>query len=133
MSEAAKEEFGDPLSRPFWRAAERGQLVVQRCVDCRRHQFYPRPFCLGCESDRIEWVATRGTGVVYSQTRLHMSAGPGFEPPYVVAVVQLDEGPRLVTNIVGVACAIGDRVRVAWRDRQGAPPVPVFEPIAGAR
>ena len=93
MSDAAKEEFGDPLSRPFWQAAERRQLVVQRCAACGRHQFYPRPFCLGCQSDRVEWVRANGTGTIYSQSRLHMSAGPGFEPPYVVAVVQLDAAP----------------------------------------
>jgi uncharacterized protein len=133
VSDAAKEEFGDPLSRPFWRAAERRQLVVQRCVACGRHQFYPRPFCLGCQSDRIEWVKANGTGTVYSQSRLHMSAGPEFEPPYVVAVVELDEGPRLVTNIVGGDCNIGDVVRVTWRDRVGAPPLPVFEPVRGGR
>jgi uncharacterized OB-fold protein len=131
VSDAAKDEFGDPLSRPFWQAAERRQLVVQRCAACGRHQFYPRPFCLGCQSDRVEWVGAKGTGTVYSQSRLHISAGPGFEPPYVVAVVELDEGPRLVTNIVGGDCRIGDAVRVTWRERAGAPPLPVFEPVSG--
>jgi hypothetical protein len=131
VSEDAREEFGDPLSRPFWRAAERRQLLLQCCATCGRHQFYPRPFCLTCQSDRVEWVPARGTGSIYSQTRVHMSTGPGFEPPYVVAVVQLDEGPRLVTNIVGGPSRIGDRVRVAWRERADAPPLPVFEPLTG--
>lgn len=107
--------------------------MVQRCVACGHHQFYPRPFCLPCNADRLEWVRVRGTGRVYSQTTVHMSAGPGFEPPYVVAVVELDEGPRLVTNIINGGCRIGDPVRVVWRERAGAPPVPVFEPIVGAR
>jgi len=52
---------------------------------------------------------------------------PELPPPYVVALVELDEGPRLLTNIVGAPCKIGDRVRLAWRTREGAPPLPVFE------
>jgi uncharacterized OB-fold protein len=57
-----------------------------------------------------------------------MSPGPGFTPPYVAAVVELDEGPRLTTNLVDGEFRIGDPVEVAWRARPGAPPVPVFRP-----
>jgi hypothetical protein len=125
-------DYGDPLSRPFWAAATRRVLAMQRCAACRAYQFYPRPFCLACGHDALAWEPAAGTGVVYALTEVHMAPGPEFKPPYVVAVVELDEGPRLVTNIVGGAAAIGDRVRVAWRDRAAAPPLPLFEPIGGA-
>jgi uncharacterized OB-fold protein len=131
VSDKAAEPFGDPISAPFWAAAERRELVLQHCISCGRHQFYPRPFCLGCDGDKLEWATAKGTGVIYSQSVVHMAAIPGFEPPYTVAVVALDEGPHLVTNIVGGDSAIGDRVRVAWRERQGAPPLPVFETMGG--
>ena len=118
--------YGDPLTVPFWEAAARRDLVVQRCQACGHHQFYPRPFCLACESADVTWVRTVGTGTIYSMTTVHMQIAPEFEPPYVVAIVQLDEGPRLLTNVVGGRSRIGDRVRITWRDREGLPPLPVF-------
>ena len=78
----------------------------------------------------MEWVASKGTGTVYSLTTVNVPVIPELEPPYTVALVQLDEGPRMTTNIVGGVCGIGDRVRVVWRDRPEMPPLPVFEPIA---
>jgi len=70
-----------------------------------------------------------GEGTVHSQTTIHMPLHPELQPPYVVAVVELDEGPRLTTNIVGGASEIGSRVRVTWQDRADAPPLPLFTPI----
>jgi uncharacterized protein len=124
--------FGDALTAPFWEAAARGELVVQRCRSCGAHQFYPRPFCLACDGDGLEWVATAGTGTVYALTTVHLRVDPALEPPYAVAVVELDEGPRLVTNLVGAPATIGDRVTVGWRERDGMPPLPVFEPQEGS-
>ncbi|MGF1609716.1 MAG: Zn-ribbon domain-containing OB-fold protein [Kiloniellales bacterium] len=132
MTELRNEPYGDPLSQPFWAAAERRELVVQRCRACGQHQFYPRPFCLACEGDSVEWVAAAGTGRVYSMTTLHVAANPDYEPPYTVAVVELDEGPRLVTQLLGNGTAIGDRVRVVWRERNCAPPLPFFEKLETA-
>jgi hypothetical protein len=131
VNEAAQAAYGDPLSQPFWAAAARHELVVQRCAACGHHQFYPRPYCLKCESDRVEWVKARGTGTVYTMTVVHMAPAPGFAPPYVAAVVELDEGPRLTTNLVEGEFRIGDAVEVTWRARDGAPPVPVFRPRSG--
>ncbi len=127
-SASAPPEYGDALTAPFWAAAARHELIIQRCRACGAHQFYPRPFCLACESSDLFWVGAAGTGTVYSMTTVHMQVSPELVPPYVVAIVQLDEGPRLMTNIVDGACRIGDRVRVAWRERPGAPPLPVFSP-----
>jgi uncharacterized OB-fold protein len=131
VTEPKDAAFGDPLSRPFWEAAGRRELVIQRCRACGQHQFYPRPFCLQCFRDELEWVRARGTGTIYSQTTVRAQIAPGFTPPYVAAIVELDEGPRLATNIVGGTPNIGDRVRVTWRERDGQPPLPVFEPLDG--
>jgi uncharacterized OB-fold protein len=121
-------DYGDPLSAPFWEAAVRHELIVQRCAACGAHQFYPRPFCLVCQSDDISWVPVAGAGTVYAQTTVHIQISPEFDPPYTAALIDLDEGPRLLTNIVAGETRIGDRVRVARREREGAPPLPVFSP-----
>jgi uncharacterized protein len=124
--------FGDPLSAPFWEAAARRELVVQRCTACGAFQFYPRPFCLACDATELEWARVEGGGTVYATTTVHMEVVPALAPPYVVAVVELDEGPRLTTNIVGGDASIGTRVRLAWREREDAPPLPVFTPEEAA-
>jgi uncharacterized OB-fold protein len=96
------------------------------------YQFYGRPFCLACQSDDVEWVRVAGSATVYSVTTVRMKVDVQLDPPYQVALVDLDEGPRLLARIEGGMCAIGDRVRVAWRTRDGAPPLPVFEPVRGS-
>jgi len=123
-----QEPYGDPLTVPFWEAARRRQLLIQRCSTCGNHQFYPRPFCIGCQSDGIEWVPAAGTGTVYTRTTVNVEIAPDLKPPYVVAVVELDEGPRLTTNLTDPELRIGDRVRVSWREREDAPPFPIFGP-----
>jgi uncharacterized protein len=115
----------DPTTTPWWRAAGEGRLLVQCCDACGAHQLYPRPFCLRCESRNVAWVASRGTGRVYSQTTVHVSVVSWLTPPYVVALVELDEGPRLLTNLVGPPCRIGDRVEVCWDVRDDLV-VPLF-------
>jgi len=125
VSERAPEPYGDPNTQPFWNAARERRLVIQRCDACGRYQFYPRPFCIRC-GGAVAWVDSRGTAVVYSRTEVHAEV-PGFTPPYVVGVVQLDEGPRFTTHLVGDRVAIGDRVRVDWRERpDGLPPLYIF-------
>ena len=123
------EVYGDPLTTTFWEAAIRHELLIQRCAACGHYQSYPRPFCLNCEGEDVGWVRAAGTGTVYSVTTVHLKVSEEFGPPYQVAVVELDEGPRLLTNIVGTPCQIDDIVRVAWREREKAPPLPVFRRI----
>lgn len=122
------ERYGDPTTEPFWEAAERRQLCIQRCRACGKHQFFPRPVCISCFGTEVDWVVVSGNATVYSQTTVRIPVTPELQPPYVVAVVTLDEGPRITTNLVGPPCQIGDRVRLAWRDREGLPPLPVFGP-----
>jgi uncharacterized OB-fold protein len=112
------------MTRQYWAAAAEHRLLVQRCAGCGHHQFYPRPFCLACSSRRIAWQQVTGRGWVYSLTTVRIPVHPDLPPPYVVALVDLDEGPRLLTNLAG-ECAIGDRVRVHWERRDDLV-VPVF-------
>ena len=116
----------DPFAFPFWEAARRHELVVQRCGACFHHQFYPRPFCLACDAASPGWVACAGTGTVYSVTTVHLPLVPGITPPYQVALVALAEGPRLLAGIIGRKVRIGEAVRLAWRERPDAPPLPCF-------
>ncbi|MEJ8570577.1 Zn-ribbon domain-containing OB-fold protein [Microbaculum marinum] len=118
----------DPTTETFWKACAERRLLVQKCADCGSHQFYPRPFCLECESNALDWVAVAGTGTVYSLTTVRVPVIEELTPPYEVALVDLDEGPRLLTNIIAGDAAIGDRVTLDWRERDGLPPLPVFRP-----
>ena len=120
--------YGDPVNAPFWEATCEHRLLFQQCDDCGHRQFYGRPFCLKCQSDALRWRQASGRGRVYSATCIHVSWIDDFEAPYFVALVDLDEGPRLLTNIVNGPAGIGDPVRLRWRERSGAPPIPVFEP-----
>ncbi len=122
----ADQGIADPTTEPFWQACLERRLVVQKCGDCGTHQFYPRPLCLACESTKLTWVEAKGEGTVYSLTTVHVPVSDDLKPPYVLALVDLAEGPRLLTNLEGGPAKIGDRVRLAWRDRDGLPPVPVF-------
>jgi uncharacterized OB-fold protein len=121
--------YGDPLTTPFWRAAERRELSVQRCLGCGHHQFPPRPHCVRCGGVELEWRRAGGEGTIYSLTVVRFPVAPELPPPYAVALVELDEGPRLLANLDGPPGPIGARVRVAWREREGLPPLPVFQVV----
>jgi uncharacterized OB-fold protein len=91
-------------SRPFWEACRQGKLLVQYCTQCQRHQFYPRLYCMHCGSNALRWVEASGHGVIYSYTIIHLNKSPEFinDTPYNVAIVQLEEGPRMLSNIVDI-------------------------------
>jgi len=96
-------------------------LTIKRCTACGKHHFYPRALCPHCHSDAVEWVDACGTGTIYSFTIARRPAGPAFkaDTPYVVAVIDLDEGARMMTNIVTSdveAVRIGQRVTVQYDD-----------------
>jgi len=117
--------FGDTTTAPFWEGAERRELLIQHCEACGAHQFYPRPFCLACDAPDPSWTTAAGRGTVYARTTVHIPVDPALEPPYVVGLIELEEGPRLVAALHGDP-AIGEPVRLGWREREGAPPLPVF-------
>ncbi|MDT0496145.1 Zn-ribbon domain-containing OB-fold protein [Algiphilus sp. W345] len=105
----------DPESAPYWTALRDGRLLLRHCRDCGRHHHYPRELCPHCGSDSLDWEAARGTGTIYSYTIARRPAGPAFKPdtPYVVAIIELDEGARLMSNLVTSdveAVRIGQRV-----------------------
>ena len=92
----------DPISQEFWDAAKRHELIIQRCKTCDEHILYPRQVCSNCLSSDLEWIKASGKGRVYSFTVVHQAVHPAFmgDVPYVFAVINLDEGPRIATNIV---------------------------------
>lgn len=112
-------------TRPFWEACARGELLYQRCASCGRAQFYPRAHCAACQAKGLEWRRSAGLGSVYSHTTVHRAPTPAFKPmvPYVIALVDLDEGFRMMMNVLDCApskVAIGTRVRVVFRESDGA-------------
>ena len=121
----------DDESRPYWEAARAHRLVLQRCGACGRHVFYARALCPHCHRDALEWVRAAGTGVVYSFTVVHRPASKAFADrvPYVVALIDLDEGPRLLSTLRvsdPAQARVGQRVAVAFEDL-GQVTLPVFE------
>jgi uncharacterized OB-fold protein len=127
-----------PAPRPtedgavYWDAVARHELVAQRCRVCARLRHPPRPMCPRCRS--LEWQEQRltGTGTLYSYAVLHHPRSSAFEYPVLVALVDLDEGIRIVTNLVGVAPAdvrIGMRVVVEFEPTAHGGTVPVFRRV----
>lgn len=107
------------MTRPFWDAARQRRLVHPRCVECLRAFFPPHLCCPHCRSTSWDWEESAGRGEIYSFSVVHRAPQPGFDLPYVIAVVDLDEGFELMTNIVQTAPAdvrIGQRVQVVWHE-----------------
>ena len=92
-----------PDTQPFWDAVKRHQLSLPKCKACGQLHYFPRPFCPHCFSWDLEWVRCSGKGKLYSYVINHRPA-PGFEEeaPYVIAVVELDEGPRMLSNLIDI-------------------------------
>jgi uncharacterized OB-fold protein len=99
-----KKPFPQPnvVSLPFWEAAKRHELQIQRCGSCGMYVFYPREVCPDCLSSDLKWVKVSGKGTIYSYTIAHAPTHPAFakDVPYVIAIVELAEGPHIFTNIV---------------------------------
>jgi len=91
-----------PETRHYWDGARAGELRLQRCRACTRAYFPPRPFCPRCASGDTEVFSASGRATLYSYV-IHERPAPGFDPPYAIAVVALEEGPRMMTNLVDVA------------------------------
>ena len=95
-------------TRAYWEGCGREELVLQRCRECKTVQHRPRALCVSCFSDSIEHFVASGRGTVHTYTVTEQNQAPPFREclPYVLAYVELDEGPRLLTNVVG--CEPGD-------------------------
>jgi uncharacterized OB-fold protein len=109
------------LTHPFWDGVRRHELLVQRCSSCGMLRHIPKPWCPDCLSQQFTWAPMNGAGHVYSYTVMHRAPASSFneELPYVVALVQLDEGVRMISNIVGCSpedVHIGMPVNVIYED-----------------
>jgi uncharacterized OB-fold protein len=109
-------------ARPYWDGCRAGELRYQACRGCKRVQFYPRALCAGCGGIDLEWRRSAGAGVVHAVTVVYRAPSEPFrgDVPYAVALVDLDEGFRMMANVVGgdpERVAIGDRVRVVFEAR----------------
>jgi uncharacterized OB-fold protein len=92
-----------PETQPYWDAAKRRVLLIQRCEDCGEHYFYPRPLCPRCLSRRVEWIEASGRGRLHTFVINHRPPRKfPVEAPFVIGIVELEEGPRMLTHIVGV-------------------------------
>lgn len=127
----------DAVSAPYWEAARRHRLVLQRCGECAAYQFPPLPACRSCHSTAVAWVEVSGRGTVFTFTVMHDTLIPGLEPPYVVALVAPEEAPalRITANILECSVAavrIGMPVGVCFQDLGGVT-LPQFRPRDRAR
>ena len=106
-----------PVSVPFWEGCRSQELRYQHCTDCGVANFPPTEHCRQCLSASLEWTRSVGAGEIYSWTVVHRPVTADFEPPYAPAIVTLDEGYQMLTNVVGIAAdalAVGLRVRVEF-------------------
>ena len=120
-------------TRPYWDGCKQHELRIQQCAACAHSQFYPRLYCTACMSERVEWVKASGRGTVLSFTIVYRPVTQAFaaDVPYVVALITLDEGPQLMSNVVGCApetVHIGMPVEVTFEDWTEEISVPKFKP-----
>jgi uncharacterized OB-fold protein len=121
-----------PLSAPFWAACGEHRLTVQYCEACQTRIFTPEPVCPACLNRELSWVDSPGTGTVYSFSVVHRSLHPALPAPYVVAVIDLDDGWSMVSNVVGMepsALRGGERVGVTFDDVTAGVTLPLFAPL----
>ena len=122
----------NPETQEFWTATAAGRLLLKRCHDCGAVIWYPRAICPECWSPRTEWFPASGRGRVYSYTVNHRGEGAyAGAVPYVLAYVELDEGPRVMTNIVAADAAelaVGLPVEVVFHDTGDGSALPRFRP-----
>lgn len=130
MPEQIPQITPDSDSQVYWEGIARGELRIQRCVACTRYVFYPRAICPHCFSDRLSWVAASGKGTIYSYTVAHQAFGSfAKEVPFVIAIVELEEGVRMMTRIIGTPrehIRIGAPVRVSCESIAEGPTLPYF-------
>ncbi len=131
-------DINEPDTREFWQATANREFRYQQCANCGTVVWHPRAHCTGCTNGDLQWQTASGLGNVYSFSVVRQSYHPFFRNlvPYVVAYVDLDEGPRFLTNVVGVAdpgedVHIGQRVRVVWEAHDEFN-IPLVEPVPAA-
>ncbi|MFM9938544.1 MAG: Zn-ribbon domain-containing OB-fold protein [Hyphomicrobiaceae bacterium] len=121
-----------PETQHFWDGAKAGDLLLQSCNDCSKTYFPPRPFCPKCGSRSVKTVKASGKAKLHSFV-IHHRPAPGFDPPYAIAVVELAEGPRMMTNIVGCpqtpeALKVDMNLEVTFEKQTDTISLPFFKP-----
>jgi uncharacterized OB-fold protein len=136
MNEHVGKNFPQPSPETavYWEACRQHQLKVQECKQCGHYQFYPRIICTNCMSEDVEWIEASGRGEVISFTivRRPVSRAYADETPYVVALIKLEEGPNLMSNIIECdveSVEIGMSVEVVFEDWSEEISIPKFRPI----
>nr|WP_294551520.1 Zn-ribbon domain-containing OB-fold protein [uncultured Rhodopila sp.] len=124
-----------PETQHFWDGARANALLLQRCDDCGKVYFPPRPFCPDCASRRVSVTRASGKATLYSYV-IHHRPVPGFTPPYAIAVVELLEGPRMMTNIVDCpqtpdALVLDMKLEVVFEPQTDSIALPLFRPAKG--
>jgi uncharacterized protein len=120
-----------PVTRPFWDGCAAGELRFQRCRGCRAAQFPPAEICRACLATDLAWERSAGLGTLYSWTVVHRPVTPAFSVPYAPAIVDLDEGYPMMTNLIGLtpdAITPGLAVRVEFHETGGGLHLPYFRP-----
>lgn len=122
-----------PEAAPYWDGAAQGVLRLQFCTACGTARFYPRHLCPSCGSSAVQWRDASGQGEVFSFTVVHRGPTAAFKSrqPYVVAMIDLAEGPRMMSNIIGddaLQVGIGDPVSVEFETRADMA-LPVFRRV----
>lgn len=122
-----------PGTRPFWEGTQAGELRLQVCGHCGTHVLYPRPHCPQCGAQSLSWVRASGRARLHSYVISHV-AMPGWSAPYVIAVVELEEGPRMMSNLVGVpplpeSLQLDMPLEVVFEPR-GEVVLPMFKPFS---
>ena len=123
----------DEMSRPYWEGAKRHELLLQKCQECGHYRYPPGETCPSCLSDKLEWVKVSGRGSVYTWTVFHQAYHPAYKDdiPYAVVAVELEEGPRMITNLVNCRIEdikVGMPVEVVFDDVTEEVSLPKFRP-----
>lgn len=122
----------DDVTTPWWNATKSSRLLLQLCEQCQHVQHYPRAICTHCASTDLGWIESTGQGRVDSFTTVHRAPNPVFEAPYVIARVQLSEGPTVLTRIVGADesnLKCDQPVELQWEQLADGHQLPVFRTI----
>jgi uncharacterized OB-fold protein len=128
-----------PETAPYWDGCKQHELRLPFCTACSQHFFYPRRYCPRCLSDAIEWRTASGKGTLLTYV-ISARPAPGFEneTPYAIAIVKLDEGPHMMTNIVNTEITpqnlpVGMAVEVVFEDVSETITLPKFQPVGAGR
>lgn len=120
-----------PSTKPYWEGCKRHELLLQKCGQCGAQQFYPRSICTGCSSSSLDWVEASGRGTVLSWTivRHPVSEAYADDIPYVIALIKLQEGPTMMSQIIDCdpeSVHSGMQVQVSFQDWTDEVSMPVF-------